>query len=82
MEFYLRWLDKNERMAGEEAPIGIILCTGKDQGRIELLALDGTGIHVAEYLTALPPRDVLQRKLNEAAAWSRARLDQLNDSND
>jgi len=75
MELYLRWLDKHERKAGEEPPIGIILCTGKDRGRIELLELDKTGIHVAEYLTVLPPKEVLQRKLQEAAALSRARLE-------
>ena len=75
MELYLRWLDKYERKADEEPPIGIILCTGKDQGRIELLELDKTGIHVAEYLTALPPKDVMQRKLQEAAATSRARIE-------
>lgn len=75
MELYLRWLDKHERMAGEEAPIGIILCTGKDRGRIELLELDRTGIHVAEYLTVLPPKDVLQRKLREAVAASQAHLE-------
>jgi predicted nuclease of restriction endonuclease-like (RecB) superfamily len=75
MELYLRWLDKHERKPGEEPPIGIILCTGKDRGRIELLELDKTGIHVAEYLTVLPPKDVLQRKLQEAAAVSRARIE-------
>lgn len=75
MELYLRWLDKHERKAGEEPPIGIILCTGKDRGRIELLELDKTGIHVAEYLTVLPPREVLQRKLKEAVALSRARIE-------
>jgi len=75
MELYLRWLDKHERKPGEEPPIGIILCTGKDRGRIELLELDRTGIHVAEYLTVLPPKHVLQRKLQEAAALSRARLE-------
>jgi predicted nuclease of restriction endonuclease-like (RecB) superfamily len=75
MELYLRWLDKHERKAGEEPPIGIILCTGKDRGRIELLELDKTGIHVAEYLTVLPPKDVLERKLQEAEALSRARLE-------
>lgn len=78
MELYLRWLDRHERKAGEEPPIGIILCTGKDQGRIELLELDKTGIHVAEYLTALPPKAVMQRKLQEAAAASRARLENKN----
>jgi predicted nuclease of restriction endonuclease-like (RecB) superfamily len=75
MELYLRWLDKYERKPGEEAPMGIILCTGKDQGRIELLELDKSGIHVAEYLTVLPPKDVLQRKLQEALALSRAQID-------
>ena len=81
MELYLRWLDKYERKAGEEPPIGIILCTAKDQGRIELLELHKTGIHVAEYLTALPPKDVLQRKLQEAAAFSRARIANKNAAN-
>lgn len=75
MELYLRWLDKHERKAGEEAPIGIILCSGKDHGRIELLELDKTGIHVAEYLTALPPKEVMQRKLQEAVELSRARIE-------
>lgn len=36
---------------------------------------DKTGIHVAEYLTVLPPKDVLQRKLQEAAAASRAHIE-------
>lgn len=80
MELYLRWLDKYERKEGEEAPMGIILCTGKDQGRIELLELDKSGIHVAEYLTVLPPREVLQRKLQEALVLSRARIDDRSDS--
>jgi predicted nuclease of restriction endonuclease-like (RecB) superfamily len=75
MEFYLRWLDKHERKPGEEAPMGIILCTGKDQGRIELLELNKSGIHVAEYLTVLPPREVLQRKLQEAVELSRTRIE-------
>jgi predicted nuclease of restriction endonuclease-like (RecB) superfamily len=79
MELNLRWLDKHERKAGEEAPIGIILCSGKDHGRIELLELDKTGIHVAEYLTVLPPKEVMQTKLQEAVALSRARLEKKTD---
>jgi hypothetical protein len=43
--------------------------------QIELLELDANGIHVAEYLTVLPPREVLQAKLHEAIALSRARLE-------
>ena len=39
MELYLRWLDKYERRPGEESPMGLILCAGKKQERIELLEL-------------------------------------------
>lgn len=41
-----------------------------------MLELDASGIHVAEYLTVLPPKDVLQAKLHEAIVVSRARLEQ------
>lgn len=75
MELYLRWLAKYEQEAGEAPPLGIILCSGKKQEQIELLELDASGIHVAEYLTSLPPKAVLQQKLHEAISRSRARLD-------
>jgi predicted nuclease of restriction endonuclease-like (RecB) superfamily len=74
MELYLRWLDKYDRQPGEGAPLGLILCAGKNQAAVELLELEKSGIHVAEYLTALPPRDALERKLHEAVASARARL--------
>ncbi len=75
MELYLRWLAKHEQEAGEAPPLGIILCSGKKQEQIELLELDASGIHVAEYLTALPPKEVLQAKLHQAIELSRARLE-------
>jgi predicted nuclease of restriction endonuclease-like (RecB) superfamily len=74
MELYLRWLAKHEQESGEAPPLGIILCSGKKQEQIELLELDASGIHVAEYLTELPPKAVLQKKLHEAIASSRERL--------
>ncbi|MGH8351937.1 MAG: PDDEXK nuclease domain-containing protein [Pseudomonas sp.] len=74
MELYLRWLAKHEQEPGEAPPLGIILCTGKKREHIELLELDQTGIHVAEYLTELPSRQLLEQKLHEAVALSRARL--------
>jgi predicted nuclease of restriction endonuclease-like (RecB) superfamily len=80
MELYLRWLAKHEQVAGEEAPLGIILCTGKNSEHVELLELDKVGIHVAEYLTELPPRELLERKLIEAVALSKARLDNRADA--
>lgn len=63
MELYLLWLDKHEREPGEASPLGITLCTGKKSEQIELLELDKSGIHVAEYLTALQPRGVLVERL-------------------
>ena len=74
MELYLRWLAKHEQEAGENPPLGIILCTGKKQEQIELLELDKSGIHVAEYLTVLPPREVLQARLQQSIAAARQRL--------
>lgn len=79
MELYLRWLDKHERKQGEDSPLGIILCAGKKSEQIELLELDRSSIHVAEYLTALPPKDVLQRKLHEAIARSRMAIENRNE---
>lgn len=76
MELYLRWLAKYEKEEGEDLPLGIILCAGASSTRqIELLELDAAGIHVAEYLTVLPPRDVLERRLHEAIRTARARFE-------
>ncbi len=83
MELYLRWLDKYERRAGEEPPMGLILCAGKKEERIELLELGKSGIHVAEYLMALPPKEVLREKLLKAIERARIRLEnQSEDSNE
>ena len=72
----VRWLDKHERESDELSPLGIILCAGKKSEQIELLELDRSGIHVAEYLTALPPRKVLGEKLHLAAERARRELEQ------
>lgn len=76
MELYLRWLDKYEREAEEASPLGIILCTGKKREQIELLELDKSGIHVAEYLTALPPRGVLVERLQQATRRAQLQVEQ------
>ncbi|AKB28171.1 Putative cytoplasmic protein [Methanosarcina siciliae T4/M] len=75
MELYLRWLDKYERQPGEESPLGIILCAGKKEEQIELLELNSSGIHVAEYLTELPPRELLAERLQRAVKTAQARLE-------
>ena len=74
MELYLRWLAKHEQQEGEEPPLGIILCAGTKHEQVELLELDAAGIHVAEYLTTLPPREVLQERLHQAIEQARLRL--------
>lgn len=74
MELYLRWLNRHDRQPDEEPPLGIILCAGKKQEQIELLELDQSGIHVAEYLTVLPPKQVLRQKLHAAIEQARERL--------
>ncbi len=63
IELYLRWLDKHERGADENPPIGILLCAEKSDSLIELLELGKSGIHVAQYLTELPEKKVLEAQL-------------------
>jgi hypothetical protein len=74
MELYLRWLNRYGRREEEEAPIGLILCAGKSAEHVELLELEASGIRVAEYLTELPPRPLLERKLHDAIVLARQRL--------
>ncbi|HYU32569.1 MAG TPA: PDDEXK nuclease domain-containing protein [Thermoanaerobaculia bacterium] len=76
MELYLRWLDRHERQKGEEKPIGLILCAGKKRETVEVLELEPRGIHVAEYLIELPPRELLEQRLHEAVIRARLRLEQ------
>lgn len=76
MELYLRWLDRHEREPEEALPLGIILCTGKKSEQIELLELDKSGIHVAEYLTTLPPRAVLVDRLHQATRRAQLQIAQ------
>ncbi len=74
MELYLRWLAKYEQEEGEQAPLGIILCAGKKKEQIELLELGKSGIHVAQYLTALPPHELMQEKFHQSIANAKQRL--------
>ena len=76
IELYLRWLDRHERQEGEQKPIGLILCAGTKRETVEVLELEPRGIHVAEYLTELPPREVLEQRLHEAVVRTRLRLEQ------
>lgn len=72
MELYLRYLDRYEREPGEEAPLGLILCTDGNRESIELLQLDAAGIKVANYLTELPPKEILIKQLQMSLDETRA----------
>jgi len=66
MELYLKWLNKNERQEGENAPVGLILCAETSKEQVELLEMHKDGIMVAEYLTELPSKEELEKKLHKA----------------
>ena len=78
MELYLRWLEKHEMVEGENAPIGLILCSGKNDEHIELMGLDEGSIRVAEYLTQLPDRKLLEEKLRLSIERAKRRVSAAN----
>lgn len=83
MELYLRYLEKYEQIEGENTPIGLILCTGKNEEHVELMQLDKSNIRVAEYLTILPSIEYLQEKLHKAVNIAKNNLKiPTNDSKD
>jgi predicted nuclease of restriction endonuclease-like (RecB) superfamily len=74
MELYLHYLERHEKVEGEETPVGLILCTGKNEEHVELLQLDQSNIRIADHLTVLPPRQLLEAKLHESIITARRRL--------
>ncbi len=74
MELYLRWLEKYEIRPGEDPPLGLILCAEKSEEHVELLQLENSGIRVAQYLTELPPRELLAKTLHNSIRRARERL--------
>lgn len=80
MELYLRWLDRHERQAGENPPLGLILCADKNQEQIELLELNEGSVRVASYLTELPPKQLLEQKLVESIEHARTRAQGRSDA--
>ncbi len=75
MELYLRWLEANDMEEGEESPLGLLLCTEGGNEQIELLQLDKAGIKVAQYMTELPPKEVLQSQLQIGLQAAREKWD-------
>ena len=78
MELYLRWLERNEMREGENKPIGIILCSEKSKEQINYLMLENDEqIKIAEYLTKLPSKSLLEAKLQEAIILAKNRLNSV-----
>jgi len=78
MELYLGYLNKYETLEGENPPIGLILCAGKNPEHLELLHLEKTNIKVSDYFTILPNKEVLFDKLHRAIEIARMQLDEKN----
>lgn len=76
MELYLNWLDRHERAAGEEAPIGLILCASAGAEQVELLDLNASNIRVAEYRAHIPDTKLLQKQLHRAVLLARKSAEQ------
>jgi len=75
MELYLKWLDRYERKADEESPIGIILCATANREKIELLEMDKAGIAVAEFWTHLPPKAEFEKRIKNILVEAKERLE-------
>jgi predicted nuclease of restriction endonuclease-like (RecB) superfamily len=64
MDLYLAWLKEHDWRAGENEPVGLILCTSARRQHVELLLRHGPHkMKVAEYLTRLPDKRLLEERL-------------------
>lgn len=59
---YVSWYRKNVMTEGDNPPIGILLCTQKDQALVEYaLAGMDIGLFVSKYLLELPKKEAIER---------------------
>ncbi|SDR01777.1 Predicted nuclease of restriction endonuclease-like (RecB) superfamily, DUF1016 family [Chryseobacterium soldanellicola] len=81
MELYLSYLNTYEKVEGENPPIGLILCSGKNSEHIELMNLESDNIKVAEYFLVLPSKKVLLEKFHRSIEIARNKFENKNKSN-
>jgi predicted nuclease of restriction endonuclease-like (RecB) superfamily len=63
---YVSWYRKNMMTAGDNPPVGILLCTQKDHALVEYaLAGIDNGLFVSKYLLELPKKEEMQRFIEE-----------------
>ena len=76
LEFYLEALDRDHRQPHEAPSIGVLLCKSADSEVVEYaLARTASPALVAQYLTQLPDKALLQAKLEEFYALTRPQGD-------
>jgi predicted nuclease of restriction endonuclease-like (RecB) superfamily len=71
MNFYLNYWKENVTPDGDQPPVGLLLCTDKDQTKVEY-ATGGLDHHlfVSRYLVALPKPEQLQQLIEtDRAVW-------------
>lgn len=76
MNYYLNYWKDQVMQPGDQPPVGLILCTDKNQTRVDYATggLDQQ-MFVSRYLTALPSTETLQRLIEQdTAAWRQHHL--------
>jgi predicted nuclease of restriction endonuclease-like (RecB) superfamily len=66
---YVSWFDRNEKTTGDNPPVGILLCTEKNQALVEyaLAGMDNQ-LFVSKYQLALPGKEEMQRFVEDQMA--------------
>lgn len=64
MNLYLNYVNEHLREPGEEAPVGLILCSAKDNAVVHY-AMGGikASVFASRYMTALPDEETLRREV-------------------
>jgi hypothetical protein len=71
---YVSWYKKNMMTEGDNPPVGILLCTKRDQTLVEYaLAGMDNGLFVSKYKLELPKKEEMQRFIEEQV---RERMDE------
>lgn len=61
---YVAWFQKNMMQEGDNPPVGLLLCTGKDHALVEYaLSSMSNRLFVSKYQLELPSKELLQRFL-------------------
>ncbi len=70
---YVSWYKKNMMSEGDNPPIGILLCTGRDHTLVEYaLAGMDNGLFVSKYQLELPKKEDMQRFIEEQVREARS----------